>query len=107
MPTKCPECHAEQSDHALRRTTELVLLCKKCRKAFRKDLASGELDDSDEYCPNCDAHYVLAAKLPAPQGLVAVHGEADVRQDNSVVLDDRAKAKRHPTDLDAYADQLG
>lgn len=31
-------------------------MCKKCKKAFRKDIA--EYDESDEYCPHCDNHYV-------------------------------------------------
>lgn len=31
-------------------------MCKKCKKAFRKDMANYE--ESDEYCPHCDNHYV-------------------------------------------------
>lgn len=38
------------------RTTEMSFVCKKCKKAFRKDL--GVYEDSDEYCPHCDNHYV-------------------------------------------------
>ncbi|RUS18942.1 hypothetical protein BC937DRAFT_88144 [Endogone sp. FLAS-F59071] len=34
----CPECHAEVSDHPLRKTTELVFACKMCKKVFRKDM---------------------------------------------------------------------
>lgn len=52
----CPECHAETADHNLRKTTEMVFMCKKCRKAFRKDV--GEFEESDEYCPHCDNHFV-------------------------------------------------
>lgn len=52
----CPECHAEKEDHRLRRTTEMVFVCKKCKKAFRKDMTVYE--ESDEYCPHCDNHYV-------------------------------------------------
>lgn len=52
----CAECHAETQDHRLRKTTEMVFMCKKCKKAFRKDMNSYE--ESDEYCPHCDNHYV-------------------------------------------------
>jgi Zn finger protein HypA/HybF involved in hydrogenase expression len=31
-------------------------MCKKCKKAFRKDMTAYE--ESDEYCPHCDNHYV-------------------------------------------------
>ena len=31
-------------------------MCKKCKKAFRKDMTNYE--ESDEYCPHCDNHYV-------------------------------------------------
>jgi len=34
----------------------MVFMCKKCKKAFRKDMTV--YDDSDEYCPHCDNHYV-------------------------------------------------
>lgn len=52
----CAECHAEVSDHLIRKTNEMVFMCKKCRKAFRKDMMHYE--ESDEYCPHCDNHYV-------------------------------------------------
>lgn len=49
----------------------MAFLCKKCKKAFRKDMEVYE--DSDEYCPHCDNHYVrpLAAEslsLPGDNG---------------------------------------
>ena len=54
----CAECHAEQqgSSHNLAKTLEMVFLCKKCRRAFRKDMSAYE--ESDEFCPYCDNHYV-------------------------------------------------
>ena len=52
----CAECHAETQDHPLAKTTEMAFMCKKCRKAFRKDMTAYE--ESDEYCPHCDNHYV-------------------------------------------------
>ena len=56
----CPQCHAESSakedGHQLRPTTELAMLCKKCRRAFRVDLERAE--EADNYCPHCDNCYV-------------------------------------------------
>lgn len=57
----CPQCHVEVSDHPLARTTELAFVCKKCRRAFRKDLERFE-EGSDEFCPHCDNCYVIDAK---------------------------------------------
>lgn len=57
----CAECHAETQDHQLNKTTEMAFICKKCKKAFRKDMANYE--ESDEYCPHCDNHYVSADRL--------------------------------------------
>ena len=34
----------------------MAFACKKCKKAFRKDMSNYE--ESDEYCPHCDNHYV-------------------------------------------------
>lgn len=59
--TQCPECHAETQDHPLAKTTELAFLCKKCRRAFRKDMA--QYEPEDEYCPHCDNHYVRRTDL--------------------------------------------
>ncbi|KAI5995348.1 hypothetical protein F5J12DRAFT_856297 [Pisolithus orientalis] len=55
----CAECHEETQDHRLKRTMEMVFICKKCKKAFRKDMSNYE--ESDEYCPHCDNHYVSRA----------------------------------------------
>ena len=118
-PLKCPQCHAEKSDHELRKSTEMHFICKKvrsfrpavdlvpvpfpsssssssyssiasrkrdpapgtpkltachscsltttqCKKAFRKDI--NQYEESDEYCPHCDNHYV------SPPGLIAAAG---------------------------------
>lgn len=40
----------------------MAFVCKKCKKAFRKD--TSEFDESDEYCPHCDNHFVLEAVTP-------------------------------------------
>lgn len=82
----CPECHAEVSDHQLRKTNEMTFICKKCKKAFRKDMTVYE--ESDEYCPHCDNHYVIEAKTP--QAVVGVEGE-DARKDARMIKDERVK----------------
>lgn len=82
----CPECHAQHQDHPLKRTMEMHFICKKCKKAFRKDISSYE--ESDEYCPHCDNHYVVDAKTP--QAILGVEGE-DARIDSRMIRDDRVQ----------------
>lgn len=60
----CAECHAEKQDHRLAKTTEMAFMCKKCRKAFRKDMTTYE--ESDEFCPHCDNHYVRIPRASYP-----------------------------------------
>nr|KAJ3422709.1 hypothetical protein HK105_006825 [Polyrhizophydium stewartii] len=93
----CPECHQEASDHELKRTTEMVFACKKCKKVFRKDLR--EYDETDEYCPHCDNHYVIEAKTP--QMAVGVEGD-----DPRLLRDMRAK-QMQLLEEDLMADRLG
>ncbi|KAJ1812425.1 hypothetical protein LPJ75_003656 [Coemansia sp. RSA 2598] len=83
----CPECHAENATHELRKANEMVFMCKKCRKAFRKDMADA-YEEADEYCPHCDNHYVIEAKTPV--AALGVEGE-DARVDNRMIKDERAK----------------
>ncbi|KAL0063128.1 hypothetical protein AAF712_010036 [Marasmius tenuissimus] len=45
-------------------------------------------EESDEYCPHCDNHYVLEAKTP--QAVVGVEGE-DARVDARMLKDERVK----------------
>ena len=47
------------SDHELKKATEMVFACKKCKKVFRKDIL--QYEEADEYCPYCDNKYVLDA----------------------------------------------
>ena len=60
----CPECHREYwgDDHELQPTMEMIFMCKKCKKAFRKDVS--EFEEADEHCPHCDNHYIIEAKEP-------------------------------------------
>ena len=39
----------------------MTFICKKCKKAFRKDMSVYE--ESDEYCPHCDNHYVRSSQI--------------------------------------------
>jgi len=82
----CAECHAEAEDHRLAKTNEMAFICKKCKKAFRKDMTAYE--ESDEFCPHCDNHYVIDAKTP--QAVLGVEGE-DARVDARMLKDDRVQ----------------
>ena len=48
----CAECHAEQEIHPLLQTLDMTFICKKCRKAFRKNI------------PEFEEAYVYLATLP-------------------------------------------
>ncbi|TEB37615.1 hypothetical protein FA13DRAFT_922573 [Coprinellus micaceus] len=103
----CAECHAEAQTHRLKKTAEMAFICKKCKKAFRKDMLNYE--ESDEYCPHCDNHYVIEAKTP--QAVVGVEGE-DARVDNRMLKDDRIKPVHARTlfsqlDDDDFINRLG
>ncbi|KAJ8697133.1 hypothetical protein PTI98_006936 [Pleurotus ostreatus] len=87
--------------------TEMVFMCKKCKKAFRKDMSNYE--ESDEFCPHCDNHYVIEAKTP--QAVLGVEGE-DARVDARMIKDDRVKPVQHARsafliDDDDLADRIG
>jgi uncharacterized CHY-type Zn-finger protein len=45
----CAECHAEQADHPLTQTFDMTFICKKCKKAFRKDAREFEDAYVSEY----------------------------------------------------------
>ncbi|KAJ2343901.1 hypothetical protein IWW50_001860 [Coemansia erecta] len=99
----CPECHAENSDHELRKTNEMIFLCKKCKKAFRKDMS--DYEDEDEFCPHCDNHYVVEAKTPA--AALGVEG-GDARMDNRMLKDERAKVEAPSAfSMDDFDGRLG
>ena len=99
----CVQCHAENEEHELLKTDELVFICKKCRKAFRKD--RNEFEDADEYCPHCDNHFVIDAVTPKP--VLQVEGE-DARINSRMLKDDRVGPKQAPTvpEPAAEADKL-
>ncbi|KAI9835234.1 MAG: hypothetical protein M1838_005357 [Thelocarpon superellum] len=100
----CAECHQEQEDHPLMQKFDLTFACKKCKKCFRKD--AQEFEESDEYCPHCDNHFVLDALTPKPS--LKVEGE-DARIDSRMLKDDRirADAPRSIFDVKDAPDRLG
>lgn len=100
----CAECHAEQEDHSLQRTIEMAFACKKCKKAFRKNME--DFDESDEYCPHCDNHFVLEAKIPKAALKVE---SGDTRVDARMIKDERVKQKDYISifDVGESADRLG
>jgi uncharacterized CHY-type Zn-finger protein len=100
----CAECHAETETHDLKPTLEMVFACKKCKKAFRKDVQ--EFDESDEYCPHCDNHFVLEAKTPHAR--LQVESE-DIRKDARFVKDERKREEEQQTiwNLKEASERLG
>ncbi|KAI9306931.1 hypothetical protein BJ944DRAFT_262737 [Cunninghamella echinulata] len=100
----CSECHKEVSDHPLRKADEMIFACKKCKKAFRKNMK--DYEEEDEYCPHCDNHYVLDAITP--EASLGIETE-DLRKDARVIKDARLKLRQDPNsifDLDV-SEQLG
>jgi uncharacterized CHY-type Zn-finger protein len=95
----CAQCHADAQPHTLKQTLEMTFACKKCKKCFRKNME--EFEDSDEYCPHCDNHFVLEAK--EPKARLEVEGE-DVRIDARMLRDERVKAKEMATVWDDEGD---
>ncbi|EED17813.1 conserved hypothetical protein [Talaromyces stipitatus ATCC 10500] len=100
----CAECHQEQESHPLMQSFDMTFACKKCKKCFRKD--TSEFEESDEYCPHCDNHFVIEAKTP--QASLQVEGE-DVRMDARMLKDDRVRgdAERSIFNIRDAADRLG
>lgn len=60
----------------------MALICKKCRKAFRKDLRDFD-PETDAYCPHCDNHFVFASQQPA-----AIERPAIQKLDARMIRDD-------------------
>jgi uncharacterized CHY-type Zn-finger protein len=98
----CAACHAETESHPLQQTTEMTFVCKKCRKAFRKDMSTWE--DADEFCPNCDNHFVIEAK--EPKAALKVEGE-DARVDNRMLRDERVRNMMREEGYDPWEDVGG
>ena len=82
----------------------MTFACKKCKKVFRRQ--ADDWSESDEYCPRCDNHFVIEAKVPKPA--LTVESE-DTRMDNKMLKDDRVKLQWQGSifDPDTDADKLG
>jgi len=82
----------------------MTFACKKCKKCFRKD--ASEFDDSDEYCPHCDNHFIIDAVTP--KAALQVEGE-DARIDSRMIKDDRiyGATERSIFNVKDAADRLG
>ncbi|CRG87482.1 hypothetical protein PISL3812_04500 [Talaromyces islandicus] len=84
---------------------DMTFACKKCKKCFRKD--TSEFEESDEYCPHCDNHFVIEAKTP--QASLQVEGD-DVRMDSRMLKDERVRGDVEKSIFsigDRAADRLG
>ena len=92
----CPECHAEHwgEDHELMPTMEMLFLCKKCKRAFRKEVS--EFEEADEYCPHCDNHFIIEAKTRETEGRLVVEVQQERGHENRMFIDEREK-RRAPT----------
>ncbi|EGE79432.2 zinc finger protein [Blastomyces dermatitidis ATCC 18188] len=88
----CAECHQEQENHELLQSFDMTFACKKCKKCFRKD--AREFEESDEYCPHCDNHFVLEALTPKPA--LKIEGE-DARVDSRMLKDERVRQEEQRT----------
>jgi len=62
-------------------------------------------EESDEYCPHCDNHYVVDAKTP--QAVLSVEGD-DLRINAKLLKDERVKIDSSQSLFDQdVADRLG
>ncbi|KAJ4538165.1 hypothetical protein HRR77_007204 [Exophiala dermatitidis] len=99
----CAECHAESEDHPLLQSFDMTFICKKCKKAFRKN--TKDWDESDEYCPNCDNHFVIDAVTP--KAALKVESD-DTRMDARMLKDERVKqAEKSIFDIHDWTGRLG
>lgn len=78
----------------------MVFACKKCRKVFRKDME--QFEESDEYCPHCDNHFLREAV--EPQAELKVEGE-DPRKDARMLRDERVKRMLGKEELGVWEDE--
>ncbi|KIM99618.1 hypothetical protein OIDMADRAFT_55533 [Oidiodendron maius Zn] len=91
----CADCHHETESHPLAQRTEMIFACKKCKKTFRKD--AQEFEESDEYCPHCDNHFVIDAMTPKP--MLKIEGE-DARIDSRMLKDERVRQEEQRSIFD-------
>ena len=82
---------------------DMVFLCKKCKKAFRKEVS--EFEEADEYCPHCDNHYIIEAKENAGKMVVTVEQERG--HEHKLFNDDREKARGLTLQRDVWEGSKG
>merc|ERR1712043_97208 len=70
---------------------EMVFLCKKCKRAFRKNVE--EFEEADEYCPHCDNHYMPEAKTKESTGKLVFGFKVEKGHEHKMVVDDREKER--------------
>ena len=87
----CPECHEETQDHELEPTMEMIFMCKKCKKAFRKEV--DQFEEADEHCPHCDNHYMVEAKTPETEGKLIIDIKMEKGHEGKVTMDSREKER--------------
>ena len=73
------------------------MLCKKCKKAFRKNME--EFEEADEYCPHCDNHYMIEAKTPLTEGKLVLNFEMEKGHDSKMFIDEREKKRELALDF--------
>ncbi|KAL3964603.1 hypothetical protein ACCO45_001607 [Purpureocillium lilacinum] len=89
--------------------------CRKCLSKWSLPAKSAErssakdaqqFEESDEYCPHCDNHFVIEAKTP--KAALSVESD-DVRVNNKMLKDERTRQQklRSIFDPDEEADKLG
>ena len=61
-----------------------------------------EFEESDEYCPHCDNHFLIEAVEPKPR--LEVEGE-DVRKDSRMLKDERVRGKPGVEELKVWDDE--
>ena len=66
-------------------------MCKKCKKAFRKEV--NLFEEADEYCPHCDNHYMIEAKTPETEGKLIIDIKMEKGHEGQVTLDSREKER--------------
>ena len=89
----CPQCHAENEDHEIMKSPEIVLACKKCKHCFRKDVST-EFDECDEFCPRCDNHYVIHAETPESKGKLVIEFEQERGFEHKMFKDERERDRQ-------------
>ena len=78
-------------------------MCKKCKKAFRKDVS--EFEEADEYCPHCDNHFIIEAKTPFTEGKMVLEFQNERGHENKMFKDEREKERKQVLDHAGFDDK--